>query len=69
MKKFDRTTFVVEVHEIKNGRGFIKYIADDTCVYPIYTTNPEYIKRYTSATELHAHMERIGVDCYNVVEK
>ena len=61
--------FSVEIHEIKNGRNAIKYIADDTVGHPMYTTNPEYIKIYSSAEELHAHMRKIGVDCYNVVEK
>ena len=69
MKKFDKTTFVVEVHEIRNGRGFTKYISEDAVAFPIYTNNPEYIKRYTSVVELHKHMTQIGVDCYNVIEK
>lgn len=69
MKKINQQTFVVEIHTIINGRGFTKYIADDTVMYPVYTNNPEYIKRYTNVVELHKHMKRIGVDCYNVVEK
>ena len=69
MRKINRQTFIVEIHEIRNGRCIIKYISDETVVEPIYTTNTNYIKRYESAEELHAHMRKIGVDCYNVIEK
>lgn len=62
------TIYMVEIHETINGRRTVKYIADDTCVYPIYTTNFEYVKIYTSVKELHDHMNRLGVDCYNVTE-
>ena len=67
MKKINQ--FSVEIHTIINGRGTVKYIADDTCVYPIYTTNKEYAKVYSDVAELHRHMRKIGVDCYNVIEK
>lgn len=60
--------YIVEIHETINGRCIVKYIADETVVYPIYTTDFEYVKVYSSAEELHAHMSKIGVDCYNVTE-
>ena len=42
MKKLDKPTFVVEIHEIINGRGTVKYISEDAVAFPIYTNNPEY---------------------------
>lgn len=69
MKKINQNTYMVRVHEVINGKEITKYIADDTAMYPVYTNNSLYIKRYTSVTELHKHMDRIGVDCYNVVEE
>lgn len=69
MKKINQQTFMVEIHETINGRETVKYIADESIVHPIYTTNKEYAKVYSSVVELHAHMSKIGVDCYNVIEK